>query len=212
MQNITIFIGPSLKPDEAHTYLPEAICLPPAKRGDIAKAVSDGANIIILIDGVFFQNEAVAHREILSALKSGVKIYGSSSMGALRAYEMESFGMIGIGKIYNWYHSGKINADDEVGLLFDPETGVSLSDPMVNIRATFEKAVGENVLSNIEESELLKICKRIYYPERTFRRVIKETSFPEDRKKKLLSWIKINAIDQKHEDAIECLKTVRDSL
>lgn len=211
MQNIITFIGPSLRPEEVAKYLPEAECRPPAKRGDIAKAVSDGAHVIVLIDGVFFQTEAVAHREILAALKSGVKMYGSSSMGALRAYETETFGMIGVGKVYEWYHSGKINADDEVGLLFDPETGIALSDPMVNIRATFEKAVMNNILTSEEETELLKTCKGIYYPERTFRRVIKEATISEERKQKLIMWVKEHAIDQKHEDAIECLKIVRNN-
>jgi len=210
MPNIITFIGPSLQPEDVTRYLQDAECRPPAKRGDIVKAVSDGARVIVLIDGVFFQTEAVAHREILSALKAGVKIYGASSMGALRAYELETFGMIGIGKVYEWYHSGKINADDEVGLLFDPDTGIALSDPMVNIRATFEKAVNENILTVEEETELIKTCKGIYYPERTFRRIIKETDISDDKKQELLSWIKSHSVDQKHEDAIECLKKVRD--
>ena len=73
---------------------------PPAKRGDILAAVADGADIIGLIDGVFHQDCAVAHREILAAVKKGIKVVGASSMGALRAAEMDTLGMTGVGKIY----------------------------------------------------------------------------------------------------------------
>jgi hypothetical protein len=43
---------------------------------------------------------AVGHREIISALKAGVCVVGGSSMGALRASELDSYGMIGVGRIY----------------------------------------------------------------------------------------------------------------
>ncbi len=211
MPNTIIFVGPSLTTEEVQLYLPSATIRPPVKRGDIATAVSEGFSVIVIIDGVFFQNESVAHKEILSALKSGVKCFGSSSMGALRAYEMEPFGMVGVGQIFEWYRSGKIIADDEVGLLYDPETGMALSDPMVNIRATFTSAVLSGMLTSDEETALLKTCKGIYYQERTYRRVIKESSLSEEKKASLLSWVKKNAVDQKHEDAKACLALVRDT-
>ncbi len=39
-------------------------------------------------------------------MKKGVKVYGSSSMGALRASELDEFGMVGVGRIYECYRSG----------------------------------------------------------------------------------------------------------
>ncbi|HJJ69302.1 MAG TPA: TfuA-like protein, partial [Methanocorpusculum sp.] len=146
-----------------------------------------------------------------AALRSGVKFYGSSSMGALRAAEMEPFGMVGVGKIFEAYKSGKIVADDEVGLLYDPESGMALSDPMVNMRASFARGVEEGFLSSEEEAALLKTCKGIYYPDRTYRRVVKESPLDDEKKKALLSWLKTNAVDQKHEDAKACLALVRDT-
>ena len=211
MPSTVIFIGPSLSRGEVLEYLPDAEIRPPVKRGDVSQAVSEGFSTIVIVDGVFFQSESVAHKEILAALKAGVKCFGSSSMGALRAFEMEPFGMVGAGKIFEWYRSGKIIADDEVGLLYDPETGVALSDPMVNIRATFASAVSSGVISAEEEASLLKTCKGIYYQERTYRRVIKESSLPEEKKASLILWVKKNAIDQKREDAKACLALVRDS-
>lgn len=210
MPNIVIFTAPSLTAEEALEYLPTADIRPPAKRGDVTAAVATGAEIIVIIDGVFFQNESVGHKEILSGLKKGVKFFGSSSMGALRASEMEPFGMVGVGKIFEAYKSGRIVADDEVGLLYDPESGMALSDPMVNIRASFEKAVRDCIITADEEAALIKVCKSIYYPDRTYRRVVKESTLANEKKTELLSWLKTNAVDQKHEDAKACLTLVRE--
>jgi len=66
MYRITVFLGPSLDRTEAEKIL-SANYLPPAKRGDLLAAAIEGSTIICLIDGVFHQESAVAHREILSA-------------------------------------------------------------------------------------------------------------------------------------------------
>ena len=94
---LIVFLGPSLEREAAEKILP-AEYLPPAKRGDLLRAAQDGAGIIGLIDGVFHQESAVAHREILAALKKGVRVVGASSMGALRAAEMDTLGMTGIAR------------------------------------------------------------------------------------------------------------------
>lgn len=212
MPNAVVFIGPSLPLDEAKQILPDAEYLPPAKRGDLTDAVRAGTKTIVLIDGVFFQDRAVGHREILAALRTGVCVYGSSSMGALRASEMDTLGMIGVGEIYRWYREGIINADDEVGLVYDPETHAALSEPMVNIRATFARARAAKIIDDAGETELLRACKAIYYPDRTYRRVIREAEIPAEQKTALAAWIKTNAVDQKRLDAVACLTAVRDAV
>ena len=210
MPKITVYLGPSLPLAEAKTYLPDAEYLPPVRRGDVTAAAARGTEVLVIIDGVFFQDEAVAHKEVLAALKQGITVYGSSSMGALRACELEPFGMIGVGEIFGWYQSGKIIADDEVGLLYDPETGVALSDPLVNMRASFAKAKEESVISADEEKQLLKSAKAIYYPDRTYRKVLKSAGLPAETAAALQTWLKTNAVDQKQEDARACLARVRD--
>ena len=123
MPKIIVFLGPSLDLPSAKKIL-DAEYRPPAKRGDILDAIADKADIIGLIDGVFHQDCAVAHREILAAVKKGIKVIGASSMGALRAAEMDTLGMVGIGKIYRMYKEGTLVSDDEVALVFDPVFGV----------------------------------------------------------------------------------------
>ena len=80
MRRIIVFLGPSLNQHEATSIL-HAEYRPPAKRGDITAAADEGAEIIVLIDGVFHQDNAVAHREILYAIrKKGVIVIGSSAI------------------------------------------------------------------------------------------------------------------------------------
>lgn len=211
MPHISVFLGPSLSLDEAKTYLPDAEYLPPIRRGDAAKAAAKGTEIMIIIDGVFFQDEAVGHKELMGILKQGVIVYGSSSMGALRACELESFGMIGVGKIFTWYQTGTIIADDEVGIVYDPETGLALSVPMVNIRSSISKAVSAGIISEDDEKIIIQTGKKIYYPNRTYSHILKKTGFSKEKCDAILSWLKSNAVDQKREDAKECLALVRDT-
>jgi hypothetical protein len=101
-----LFSGPTLPPREAEARL-DALCLPPARQGDIWRAVRAHRPAAIgLIDGVFLDAPAVWHREILWALSEGVHVFGAASMGALRAAELDGFGMRGVGRIYAAYRNG----------------------------------------------------------------------------------------------------------
>ncbi|MDD1646541.1 MAG: TfuA-related McrA-glycine thioamidation protein, partial [Methanomicrobiales archaeon] len=79
MPGIVVFLGPSLDRAEAARIL-DAHYRPPAARGDLSRAAEEGARIIGLIDGVFFQESAVGHREILYAIQKGARVVGASSM------------------------------------------------------------------------------------------------------------------------------------
>ena len=57
---------------------------------------------IVLIDGEFHGRPSVWQREILDAIAEGTEVHGASSMGALRAAELHSFGMVGHGRIFDW--------------------------------------------------------------------------------------------------------------
>lgn len=163
MQKIVVFLGPSMPLDEARSIL-EADYRPPAKRGDVLKAARNGADIICLIDGVFFQDSSVAHKEILEALRLGIKVIGASSMGALRAAEMNAYGMEGVGEIYEAYRRGELISDDEVALIFDPVTLEPLSEPLVNIRHNLRLSVECGYLDDKTADQLLEIARSIYFP------------------------------------------------
>jgi hypothetical protein len=207
MHRIIVFLGPSLDRDTAETILP-AEYLPPAKRGDLLRAVQDGAGIIGLIDGVFHQESAVAHREILTAIKKGVRVVGASSMGALRAAEMDTLGMTGIGEVYRMYRSGELISDDEVALVFDPGTGLSLSEPLVNIRFTLHEAEKQGIITPHDHAALLSAAQSVFYPQRTYGRIVSAAGAalePETRER-FLAWVDLHAVDQKRKDAVAALE------
>ena len=210
MHKIIVFLGPSLDLTAAEKIL-SAEYRPPAKRGDLLAAVHDGATIIGLIDGVFHQESAVAHREILTAIKKGVRVVGASSMGALRAAEMDTLGMVGIGEIYWMYKSGELESDDEVALVFDPSSGLALSEPLINIRFTLKRAREEGIIDAAEHDALLASARSVFYPQRTYRTIVSQTNDTVDTKtqERFLVWVEKGQCDQKREDAVEALEYIR---
>jgi TfuA protein len=206
MPKIIVFLGPSLDRESAEKIL-SAEYRPPAKRGDLITAARDGAAIIGLIDGVFHQESAVAHREILAAVKGSIHVVGSSSMGALRAAEMDTLGMVGIGEIYRMYKSGELISDDEVALVFDPTSGLSLSEPLINIRFTLQQARKTGIINTAVHDALLASARSLFYPKRTYKAIVSGAGDAVDTttRERFLAWIKTNACDQKREDAIEAL-------
>jgi len=211
MPGIIVFLGPSLDLAAAEKIL-AADYRPPAKRGDLLKAAEEGAAIIGLIDGVFHQESAVAHREILSAVKKGVRVVGASSMGALRAAEMDTLGMVGIGGIYRMYKSGELVSDDEVALVFDPVSGMSLSEPLINIRFTLKRAREEEIISTAEHDSLLAAARAVFYPQRTYRSMVAKAgdAIGALTRERFLAWVDTHACDQKRADAVAALEYIRE--
>lgn len=208
---VVVFLGPSCDHATAREIL-DADYRPPAKRGDITRAADAGARIIGLIDGVFFQDCAVAHREILAALRAGVRVVGASSMGALRAAELDTLGMEGVGEIYRAYREGRLVADDEVALLFDPETFIPLSEPLVNIRATLQRALECGAIGADAARVLLDAARELYFPERTYDAVVEAAEGKADPKDlaRFAAFAAEHAVDQKREDALLALERIRD--
>lgn len=203
---IVVFLGPSLDPVVAGSLLSAQFC-PPARRGDITDAAASGARIITLIDGVFFQDCAVGHREILSAIREGVRVIGASSMGALRAAELDTLGMEGVGKIYRLYRDGVLTSDDEVALVYDPETFFPLSEPLINIRCTVRAAEKARVLRQ-ETADLLEdIAASLYFPDRTWEAICSEAQgrIPPEEAAVFSGFLKTSAVDQKRSDALGAL-------
>lgn len=214
MIRIIIYLGPSLPIDEAKKILDsnqnrEVIYAPPIKRGDIPKAVSQGFNIIGIIDGIFFRESAVSPRELMEILKTNVKLYGASSMGALRASELDRHGMIGVGKIYQWYRNGTLNSDDEVALSFDSEEFIPISEPLVNIRETINKAINQNIITKEDSETIFKSAKSIYFPERRWEKIIHDSERKLNKSfSEFTMFVKDNKVDIKREDAVLLLKRI----
>ncbi|NLX48030.1 MAG: TfuA-related McrA-glycine thioamidation protein [Euryarchaeota archaeon] len=207
MSRPVVYLGPSLPVEEARALL-DAEYRPPVKRGDLSAL--GPAEVVGIIDGAFLQNCSVGHREILSLLSRGVKVIGGGSMGALRAAEMQAYGMIGVGRIFQMYADGVIEGDDEVALVFDPASMEPLSEPMVNLRFLMDKMLKEGKVSAGEHHGILSSYRSIYYPRRTIAAFLdtSEKFLGEERGRVFRQDFPILYQDVKREDAISVIKRI----
>jgi hypothetical protein len=210
-KKVVVFLGPSLPEAEGRKIL-DAVFLPPAKRGDIYKAAKDGAEVICLIDGVFFQDCSVAHKEVLYALEAGVKVIGASSMGALRASELDVYGMKGVGEIYLAYQCKELVSDDEVALIFDPFTLEPLSEPLVNIRYNLRAAEEKGIIDEESSRIILQTAISFYFPDRNYDRVINACQGKADSEilEQFRKFIAAERKDLKMIDAISALQLAKE--
>ncbi len=171
-----VFLGPSLPQSIARKHL-DAVYLPPARRGDVYRAARDlSPTAILIIDGRFHDTAAIWHREILWALTQGVHVFGAASMGALRAVELEPFGMRGVGRVYEAYRLGRyapfddpFDDDGEVAVMHAPaELGsTALSVALVDLRDGLATSWRDGVISATERDALLQDARSLFHAERT---------------------------------------------
>lgn len=122
-EGIIVFAGPTLPREPGPDWralLDACDVRPPARRGDVLAALARHPRTIVLLDGYYFTVPSVTHKELLYALDAGVRVIGAASLGALRAAELEPFGMEGVGNVFERYKSGTLDGDDEVALLHAP--------------------------------------------------------------------------------------------
>ncbi len=169
-----VFVGPTLPKAEVQDILPDAVILPPVRFGDLYALIASGIELVVIIDGVFHGHPPVWQREIAAVLALGMRVVGTSSMGALRALELAPYGMIGIGEVVRWYRDGRIEGDDEVALLHaDEEMGyLPLSLPLVDIRATLDEAVSSGKIRRGLASSIVAKLKTLSHAERTRDKVL----------------------------------------
>ncbi|MEU6505211.1 TfuA-like protein [Streptomyces sp. NPDC046942] len=209
-----VFVGPSLPPEEAADHLPGAEFLPPIERGDIdaLMAQEQPPRRIGIIDGKFLQSFSISPKEILRAMDRGVRVYGSSSMGALRAAELDVYGMTGVGTVYSMYASGALEDDDEVAITFDSESLRPVCEPMVNIRVAIDAALRRRVVSKDNAELFLETAKALYFPQRTAAAALHQLKgiMPEPDRQRLAGYLRSpEAPDAKGEDALALLDRIR---
>jgi hypothetical protein len=203
-----VFIGPSL-PDAARQCASDITLRPPAIQGDIRKAIDEGFTSIGLVDGGFEYQPPVWHKEILYGLSIGVQIYGSSSMGALRAAECEAFGMIGIGAVFDGFKTGRLIDDADVALLHGPEElgYPALTVPFVNVSATLDTLQESGHLSPLQRELLETSARNIFFKERTWKRIVSGSGLG----KEVLPVLTRGMVDIKRQDALQLLATMHEA-
>lgn len=167
MHDSVVFLGPSLPVALARPLL-DAEFRAPICRGDLDRLPLE-VRFVGIIDGEFFQKLAVSPKEVLKAIGRGVEVFGSSSMGALRAAETHMYGMQGVGRVFAMFRDGVLDGDDEVALSYEPSTYRALSDPMVNLREALRLAQAEGLITETNRDQLIKQMKARYFPQRSWR-------------------------------------------
>ena len=212
-----VFSGPTITSAEVQRETDgAAIARGPVSCGDVFRAHEEGAQAILIIDGYFEHRLAVWHKEILWALSRGVRMVGASSLGALRAVELEAYGMLGVGQVFEWFRDGTLEDEDEVTIIHQSaEHGYRpVSDALVNIRATLASAVENGKLDAASAASLIAIAKRQFYPSRSLRSLLAigaDTGLVADRDA-LARWIETGMVDQKRLDALAALRRLREEI
>jgi len=213
-----VFCGPSVTPEDARAVLPEASFRGPAGCGDVYRAARERPRVIALCDGYFDHLPPVWHEEILWALSQGIRVYGASSMGALRAAELAPFGMIGVGVIFEQYRDGLLDSDDEVAVVHQSEAHGyrPLSEALVNIRATLARAAADGAIDAGSVPRWVALARRSFYPERSFEALLSRAASSElssDETERLRRWLHAHGVvNQKRLDAFALLQRVQSDL
>ena len=209
-----VFVGPSLSVQVASRIL-DAIYMPPAKQADVVSAVYRfQPDVIGIIDGALYPDLAVWHKEILFALENGVAVYGAAGVGAVRAIETGAAGMIGVGRIFEDLQQRGIFGDDEVTCQFERRDGgyVRLSEPLVNLRATFE-AARDNGLINTETCErLAAAAKTVRFQDRHLDVILSraiEQGVPPSSLDRLKGYCRDHYVDLQKQDAVSLLEILK---
>lgn len=213
---VCVFLGPTLSHEAARRVWDVPDYLPPVRQGDLYAAARRRPRAIAIVDGYFRGVPAVWHKEILWAMSRGIHVFGASSMGALRAAELDAFGMVGVGEVYESLARGEWEDDDEVAVVHAPEAFgyTPLSDAMVDIRATLARAREASVVDAATERALLALAKARSYTERGYERLLADAesdpAIDAARLEALRRWLPEGRVRRKALDAEALLVHLRE--
>jgi hypothetical protein len=213
MSEIYVFLGPTLAEKEARAEL-DAVYLPPVSAGDVYRLWPRRPRAIGIVDGYFDRVPAVWHKEIMWMMEHGVHVFGAAGLGALRAAELESFGMYGAGWVYRAFKDGTLDRDDEVAVRHGAaEDGYRpLSEAMVNIRSTLLAAQDQGIVSAATLNILLAVGTQLFYPDRTWEELLRVTEVMQADAAELEAirrWLPAGRVDQQAADAVAMLREMR---
>jgi hypothetical protein len=163
---IKVYAGLSLNRAEVAGVLPDALFAGPVGRGDIAEDLTTRVSAIVIIDGRFFQSLAVAPGELMDALRRGVRVYGCSSMGALRAAELAPYGMQGHGKIFELIRDQPVFRDDLLGQIFQESPLRPLTVPYVDLHFALRGLEARGLATRRASDAILHAAAELPFPER----------------------------------------------
>ena len=215
MNKPIVYLGPTLNREEASKIL-DADYRDPAKKGDFLRLshASDEKKYVGFIDGVFLHDYPPSPIEVYHlATRKNIELIGASSLGALRDVELEKFGMKGIGKIFQLFKNGILDADDEVAVTFVRDKNILQSEALIDIRFNLFLAYKKGIITNQTKKRSVKIAKNIYFPFRNYDDIIRlaQEQFPSihDELENFRDYILKNRDSLKARDAKKLLRYLK---
>jgi len=206
---ILIFAGPTISAQEILPHL-DAIVLPPPAQGDILSSLDTyRPQAMGIIDTAFPRSAWVS--EVHYALRSGVAVYGAGAQGALRAVELQAYGMKGCGRVYADFASGKVSEDAAVLTWHTERDGrlVKVSESQVNVMATLHAAQNQGLLDQSAFHRAVQRSGQLHWQERTWDRILCPEFFSGvEAYEKMRQWLQDNPVDVQKEDAIALVQTI----
>lgn len=176
MPDVVLYAGPSafgLDP-LAEGGAEQVDWRPPVRRGDVECLLTEERKpgVLVVCDGLFQVTPAVSHAELCRALDQGWQVWGVSSIGAIRAYELRGEGMRGFGEVYAMFERYDDYTDDELCMLHFPEPPYfPVSEALVNLRHAFD-CQGERLgISSLASAAVIAALREMWFGDRTEERI-----------------------------------------
>jgi hypothetical protein len=201
MAEVTLFAGPSTHGLDRAALLQDGVRLrPPVRRGDVDRLVEAESTpgVLVICDGVFQCVPAVSHAELCAAIDAGWQVWGVSSIGAIRAFELRDEGMHGFGYVYEQLSRHEDFTDDEMCLLHFPEDPwFPLTEALVNLRHALDLRGTALGISADAGARALATLSRAWFGDRTpefMQAALVDAGVPAPDAQALLAWTAANRV------------------
>ncbi len=156
-----VFAGGSVSREDAPSDA-DLVWAGPAEQGDMVAAVLEGFESILVIDGYFYTKFPCTTLEVMLALENEVNVFGASSIGALRAVELDTWGMVGMGRVYEYLKKQEIKPYHIVAQTYD-EADRPLTTPLIQIVYFLVCASSDGIVTREEHEALRAIADEIHF-------------------------------------------------
>ncbi|MBD0742978.1 hypothetical protein BG418_01290 [Streptomyces sp. CBMA152] len=128
---------------------------------------------------------------------------------ALRAAELASYGMVGVGSVFEAFAAGALDADDEVAILHTPD-GRPVTEALVNLRAAFHRAAAAGQISEADARALEDLARALPYSRRSWAALGRRAADGGSGEAfgRVDAWRRVHCYDVKREDAEQALALV----
>lgn len=165
---IHVFAGPSLSGSPVLEL--DGVCPhPPIAHGDLYRLRLGPGDVVLIVDGVYQHTAPVRHKEILELYSAGTPVYGTASLGALRACEHQGHGMAGLGTVFAWYRDGRLISDADVALTHgDADIGFrAFTHALVSVLGAADRLTADGRLDPGTASRVVELARVVHFSLRT---------------------------------------------